>query len=139
MVVLDSSAIASIFFKDEKIRQSVAQAIQNYDKFSTVDVAFAEIGSVAWKSVVLFKEESESSHAALKQAVDFIQDNCEIVSSRELLSKAFELGTKYNVQIYDSLFLVLAKQLGSKVLTTDERLCNKLNTFKELHRITILP
>jgi len=138
VVVLDSSAIASIFFKD-KSEQRVARAIHGYDKFSTVDVAFAEVGSVAWKSVVLFKEKIELSHVALKQAVDFIQDNIDVVSSWELLNQAFQLGTKCNVQIYDSLFLVLAKQLRTKVLTTDEKLCNKVNSIKELRGITILP
>ena len=137
-VVLDSSAIASIFFKD-KSEQRVARAIQRYDKFSTVDVAFAEVGSVAWKSVVLFNETIELSHLALKQALDFIQDNCDVASSGELLNQAFELGTKCNVQIYDSLFLVLAKQLRTKVLTTDEKLYNKINSTKGLRGITILP
>jgi predicted nucleic acid-binding protein len=138
VIVLDSSAIASIFFKD-KFEQGVAQVILRYDKFSTVDVAYAEVGSVAWKSVILFKEKIELSHGALKQALAFIQDNCEVVSSGDLLSQAFELGTKYNVQIYDSLFLVLAKHLGTKVLTTDERLCHKLNSIKELRGSTVLP
>ncbi len=138
VIVLDSSAIASIFFKD-KSEQRVAQVIKGYDKFSTVDVAYAGVGSVAWKSVVLFKEKIELSHLAPKQALDFIQDNCEVVSSRELLNQAFELGTKCNLQIYDSLFLVLAKQLRTNVLTTDEKLCNKINSIKELRGITVLP
>jgi len=138
VIVLDSSAIASLFFKDRS-NQRVAQAIQGYDKFSTVDIAFVEVGSVAWKSVLIFKEKIETSFEALKQAIDFIQDNCDVVSSRELLSKAFELGTKNNIQIYDSLFLILAKQLRAKVLTTDERLYNKTNSIKELRGTAVLP
>lgn len=104
-----------------------------------MDIAFAELGSMAWKSVLIFKEKIEPSYEALKQAVNFIRDNCEVVSSKEILTQAFELGTKHRIQIYDSLFLTLASQLKTRVLTTDERLHNKINGIKELRGITILP
>ncbi len=137
-LILDSSAIASIFFPD-KFEKLVAENIQKYDNFSTMDIAYAEIGSVAWKSAVIFKQDIDPIREALRQASEFISDNCNVVSSKEILNEAFELGTKHKVQIYDSLFLSLARQLKTKVLTTDERLHNKLNGIKELRGITLLP
>ncbi|MHB1907589.1 MAG: type II toxin-antitoxin system VapC family toxin [Nitrososphaerales archaeon] len=137
VIVLDSSAIASIFFKD-RLEKQVVETIENYERFKTLDIAFAEIASVAWKSVVIFKQSFQVTSEALKQATSFIQDNCDVVSSREVISEAFELGTKHNIQVYDSSFLSLARKLECKVLTTDERLHNKVKEIKELRGLTIL-
>lgn len=136
-LVLDSSAIGAIFFKD-KSGQSVTEMIQSYDRLVTVDLAYAEVGSIAWKSVVIFKESIESTSKALEQAITFISDNCDVVSSKYLLMKALKLGIKYKVQIYDALFLVLGKELKTIVLTTDERLHNRLKTQKQLDEMTVL-
>lgn len=137
-LVLDSSAIASIFFPD-RFEQLVAQTIRKYDNFSTMDISYAEIGSVAWKSVVIFKQPIDPVNEALRQASEFISDNCNVVSIKEILNEAFQLGTKHKIQIYDTLFLSLARRLRTKVLTTDERLHNKLNGIKDLRGITVLP
>jgi predicted nucleic acid-binding protein len=137
-VLLDSSAIASIFLKD-KFEQSVSLAIQSYDDFLTLDIAFAEVGSAAWKSVLIFKEQIEPVRAALKQASQFIRDNCEVMPSSEFLEESFDLGTKNKIQIYDSLFLAAARRFKVRLLTTNERLHNRLLSIKELSGITTLP
>jgi len=138
-IVLDSSAIASIFFKDKKFGDKVINDLGQYERFATVDVAFAEVASVAWKSVVLFKERKDVAAPALSQAVSFIRDNCEVISTSDLIAQAYEVGTNHGIQIYDSLFLALALRFKCKMLTTDEKLHNKTNSIKELRASTILP
>jgi predicted nucleic acid-binding protein len=133
-LVLDSSAIASIFFK-ERYEDKIIRIIEDHSDFATLDIAYAEVGSAAWKSVVLFKQAVEPTREALRQAADFISDNCIIVASKEIINESFELGTKHKIQIYDSMFLSLAKKLKAQVLTTDERLHNKINEIKELRGI----
>jgi predicted nucleic acid-binding protein len=133
-LVLDSSAIISLFFK-EKFENQIVRIIESQSHFATVDLSFAEIGSAAWKSIVIFKQTVDPIREALRLATDFISENCNVVSSKEIAREAFELGTKHKIQIYDSLFLSLAKKLGSQVLTTDERLHNKVNQIKELQGI----
>lgn len=92
---------------------------------------------MAWKSIVLFKQPSEPIHEALRLAVSFISDNCIVLSSEENVLEALEIGTKYGIQVYDSMFLALAKKLRLEVLTTDEKLVNKVRGIKEL-RETVL-
>jgi predicted nucleic acid-binding protein len=132
--VLDSSAIISVFFR-EKLEDKIGRIIEGRSNFATLDLAYAEVGSAARKSAVIFKQAIEPIREALRQATNFIADNCEVVSSNEIVSEAFELGTKYKIQVYDSLFLCLAKKLGSQVLTTDEKLHKKINGIRELHGI----
>lgn len=137
-IVLDSSAIASLFFKD-KFQERITRVIEGggYSSFHTLDIACAEVGTVAWKSIVLFKQPSEPIHEALRLAVSFISDNCIVLSSKENVLEALEIGTKYGIQVYDSMFLALAKKLRLEVLTTDEKLVNKVRGIKEL-RETVL-
>ncbi len=140
VIVLDSSAIASIFFPDKKFGDRVADNIRKYERFSTMDISYSELGSVAWKSVVIFKEPEEPVYEALRNASEFISDNCDVFpSSKEILRESLELGVKHRIQIYDTLFLILAKRLKTKVMTTDEKLHNKVQGIKELKGTTILP
>ncbi len=46
-VILDSSVIAAIFFK-EASSERAERAVENY-KLITVDLAIAEVANVAWK------------------------------------------------------------------------------------------
>jgi predicted nucleic acid-binding protein len=92
-----------------------------------LDIAYAVVGSAAWKSVVIFKQALEPTREALRQASNFISDNCTVVASKEIISESFELGSKHKIQIYDSMFLSLAKKLRTQVLTTDEKLHGKID------------
>jgi predicted nucleic acid-binding protein len=140
ILVLDSSAIASIFFKD-RFTDSMERAIrESRDKFSTLDIAYSEVGSVAWKCIVLFKQQPLDLYIiALEQAVSFISDNCDVIQSKDLIKRSFQMGTKHGIQTYDALFLCLAQELGSHLLTVDERLHKKVSGIKELRGITKLP
>jgi len=43
-----------------------------------------------------------------------------------LLTSAFDLADRTQRTVYDSLYLTLAVQLGGRMLTADQRLCNSL-------------
>jgi len=49
-VILDSSVIAAIFFKEEA-SERVEEALRDY-KLITVSIAIEEVANVAWKRVV---------------------------------------------------------------------------------------
>ncbi|MHB8565695.1 MAG: type II toxin-antitoxin system VapC family toxin [Nitrososphaerales archaeon] len=140
ITVLDSSAIASIFFED-KFTESMERTIRGSREttFSTLDIAYAEVGSVAWKGVTLFKQPLDLCSRALEQAMSFISDNCNVVPCKELIEGSFQMGIKHGIQIYDALFLTLAQKHGAHLLTADERLDKKVSGIKELQGITKLP
>jgi predicted nucleic acid-binding protein len=137
LLVLDSSAIISIFFR-ERFENEIVRIVEGQSHFATMDISYAEVGSAAWKSVAIFKQSIEPVREALSQATTFISDNCDVVSSKGVAAEAFELGTKYKIQIYDCLFLCLARKLDAQLLTTDERLYNKVDQIREL-RGTVFP
>jgi hypothetical protein len=71
-------------FSPISLRHS-SETVRKYENFSTMDISYAEIGNVAWKSVVIFKQAIDPIREALRQASEFISDNCDVVSSKEIL------------------------------------------------------
>lgn len=104
-----------------------------------MDLAFAELCSVAWKRVKIFGEEVEASAKALTLARDFVDNACVVYRSRELLQEALELAVEEGTTAYDSLFLSLAKMSRTKLFTTDEKLHKKVEGSPRISGLTVLP
>lgn len=137
-IVLDSTALAAIFFNDP-YSDKVEAALKNYGSFYTLDLAFAEVGNVAWKRTTLFKEDYTTNFQALAAASDFITKTCKVTESKQLLQQALAVGSKHQIPLYDALFLVLASTTRMALLTTDETLHRKVSHISDLKGLTILP
>ena len=62
----------------------------------------------------------------MENAVDFIEKVCKVEDNRSNLNQAFELAVKYDLTVYDALFIVLAMKLNEKLLTTDRKLYDRV-------------
>jgi predicted nucleic acid-binding protein len=119
-VLVDSSVIAAIFFKEAA--SSRAERVLTECTVLTVDLALAEVANVAWKRVVFFNESPEVALKALRASLEFIHTACEVISSEELLEPAFQLAIEDRIPIYDALFLAAAERENAPLLTRDEKL-----------------
>jgi predicted nucleic acid-binding protein len=137
-IVLDSTAVSALFFRDPS-SDRVEAALKRFDGLLTLDLAFAEVGNVAWKRISLFKEDYVTNSRALSAAVDFITNACRVTESREMLPKALDVAVKHGIPIYDALFLSLASGAKTRLLTTDERLHRKASGIGDLKDLTMLP
>lgn len=121
--ILDSSIIASIFFR-ESISKKAVQVVQDKNLF-TVDLALAEVANVAWKRVVLFGEDKEVMKIALKKSLEFINTSCEVIKMDELMELSFKIAIKEKITVYDSLFLTAARREKIPLYTLDKKLKSK--------------
>jgi predicted nucleic acid-binding protein len=137
-IILDSSAVSALFFRDP-YSDRVEAALKKFDGFVTLDLAFVEVGNVAWKRTSLFKEDYATNSKALSAATEFIVSACRVIESREMLPEALEVAVKHGIPIYDALFLALASGTGTRLLTTDEKLHQKASGIQELKNLTLLP
>ncbi|BCU71665.1 type II toxin-antitoxin system VapC family toxin [Stygiolobus caldivivus] len=137
-MILDSSVIASLFFRDN-FSEKTAEIISSnaHEEFKTLDLAFAEVSNVAWKRVVIFGEDKEIALRQLRNAVNFIEDVCSVTSTEDIISDAIKLAVSEKLPFYDSAFLYLAIREKSKLLTTDLKLFNKVSN--ELKEYVITP
>lgn len=129
-VILDSSAIAAIFFKEDS-SDRVERVIKDYS-LVTVDLAIAEVANVAWKRVVLFNESEDVALHALSKSINFINTACEVIRSEQLLEDAFKIAIADNITVYDSLFIAAAERKNVPLLTLDGRLFEKVKSKRNV-------
>ena len=129
-VILDTSVIAAIFFKEDSSERAETAA-DNY-KLITVDLAIAEVANVAWKRVMFFDESKEIALKALRRSIDFITSVCEVISSQELLEDAFEIAIADKITLYDSLFIAASEREKVPLLTTDGKLYENVKSKRNV-------
>ena len=122
-MALDSSAIAAMFFREEASERALKAASQ-FD-LVTLDLAFAEVGNVAWKKVVLSGADREQTLRALQKCMSFIFEACDVVRFQGLAADAFEISVETKTTFYDSLFLALAEKEQVPLLTLDRKMYEK--------------
>jgi len=132
-VILDSSVIAAIFFKEDS-SEKAEMAVENY-KLITVDLAIAEVANVAWKRVMFFDESKEIALKALRRSTNFITSVCEVISTQKLLEDAFAIAIEDKTTIYDSLFIAASEREKVPLLTTDGKLYEKVKSKRNVKLI----
>ena len=134
MPVIDSNVYASVIVKDEFYEKCKEYMLT---KKVTLDLAFAEAGNVVWKHVKMgrIKEEDAVKRAeVLKRLVN----TSKVYECKDLLVEALELTVKYDVTVYDAIFVALAQRLNDKLVTTDRKLWEKLKDTDVSHLIECL-
>lgn len=91
--------------------------------FVVPDIFWAEIYSVLWKGARRGRWSRDDAESA---AADMIARDFATVPSQALLAEALKIAFAYERSVYDSLYVALAVQLKSELITADERLANAL-------------
>jgi len=122
MIIVDSSAIATLYFK-EKYRETVRKVLDDYADVHTLDLAFYEVANAIRKKVTKKEITIDEAKDAYKKIKDLFE-SLKIHRVDEVIDDAFELALNYNITAYDASFVQLAIKYNGKLLTTDERLMN---------------
>lgn len=129
LVVVDASVAAKWFLPEhgEALVDQAAALLDMYDRkqvqFVVPDLFYVEIASAIWKAVRVGRVSRAFGDQAL---VLLTQREFATVPSLKLLDGAFQIATDYGRTIYDSLYVALAMQTQSQLITADERLANSL-------------
>jgi predicted nucleic acid-binding protein len=107
---------------DESL-QLLKRYIDGEVDFIVPDVFWAEVGNVLWKGTRQrrWRQEKAEAVAADMQARDF-----KTVSSLVLLPEALRIAFAHDRAVYDCLYVALAVQAKTDLITADERLANGL-------------
>jgi len=101
--VLDSSALAK-FVNRERGWEEVERALEG--GCVTLELALEEVANSLWRRVMRGDVEVEAARAIMKDLID-------------LKPFRLALASEAGIPIYDSLFIQLAKRLGTLLLTSD--------------------
>ena len=132
-VVLDSSVIAAMFFKEDASMR--AQDAASNSDLITLDLAIAEVGNVAWKQVVLCGADKDQTLVAFKKCQSFISEACELVRAEDLTIRAFNIAVETRTAFNDSLFLAAADARQVPLLTLDRKLYEKARSTRNVQLI----
>ncbi len=129
LVVVDASVAVKWFLQgDGESLMSEALALLNayeQQKIQIVvpDLFSVEITSAIWKAVRV----GRIARAIGDQAVKLLLEReFPTVPSVKLLDQAFQIATDHGRTVYDCLYVALAVQINTQLITADERLANAL-------------
>ncbi len=92
-------------------------------RFLVPDLFWVELANALWKAVR--RGEFSADNAA--SAISFVRDlDIATLASVDLVPQALDLAVTYGRTVYDSLYLALAMQSETNLITADERLANAL-------------
>ncbi len=124
-IVLDSSIIVALHFP-EPFSEWYEKIIEQYDEFYTVDIAYSEIANAAWKRISLFKNPRHQILTNLNKALQFIDNLCTILRSRDLITRSISIATDCGATVYNALLLSIAMEQDIPPATLDKALVGKL-------------
>jgi predicted nucleic acid-binding protein len=129
LIVLDAS-VAVKWFLPEKVETLAPEALallnrcgKNEIQIIVPDLFWVEFASVLWKAIRRGSFPKTSAEAALATLMRF---DFPTVPSLKLLENAFQIATAHGRTVYDCLYVALAVQTKSQLITADERLANSL-------------
>ena len=128
-VVVDASVAAKWFLpgNGEALKDQAVALLEKYDKdevrFVVPDLFYVEIASAIWKAVRVGRVTRAFGDQAL---LLLTLREFPTVPSLKLLNRAFQIATDHGRTVYDSLYVALAVQAKTHLITADERLANAL-------------
>jgi predicted nucleic acid-binding protein len=129
VVVVDASVGAKWLLPEigETWTGKAAALLSRYEKkeieFVVPDFFYVEIANAIWKAVRTGRVPQAFGNQALGL---LMQREFATVPARKLLDDALEIATAHSRTIYDSLYVALAVQAKTQLITADERLANAL-------------
>jgi len=119
-VVLDTSAIVRIYVPDGPIPEELIDLIESAEKGET-ELLSPELLSAEFYQVLLKKENKGFLQSKEVDQICNSFKNLPIlfIAHAPLMTNALKIARQYNITIYDSLFLSLAKKSNSRIITAD--------------------
>lgn len=120
--VVDAS-VAIKWFVPEKGSIEAIKLLHSGCRLFAPDIIRPEVGNIIWK---LYTRRLLTGDEAIGIIENFLSSPIEICGSDSLLPSAFEIAIATGRTVYDSLYLALAVEQNSVMITADRRLANAL-------------
>ena len=126
--VLDASVAAKWFLRvGEPLAAEALQLFKSYKTggtdFLVPDLFFAEFGNILWKAQLRGRCDATFADSAIRE---LISSGFPTFPSASLIETAIQLARAYQRTIYDCIYVALAVETRSEMVTADERLANSL-------------
>jgi len=121
-VVIDASILVKLYVNEVGSLEA-EQAVTDADLILAPDLLLAETANILWKYVCRDELSTADANRILS---DILQMPLRLTASSDLVEPALKIAIETNRTVYDSLYVALAIQAASFLITADERLTNAL-------------
>jgi predicted nucleic acid-binding protein len=128
ILVLDAS-VAIKWFVPEPDSAIARRLLGSPDRYIAPDLLFAEMTNVIWKKV---RQGNLSPEDGPRIIADMLRADIETVPCRDLTAAAFGIALATGRSGYDAMYVALAKQRNTRLITADDRLFNALARAPEI-------
>ena len=136
--VFDASVIIALL-TPEKYSKWSEKIFEEVDDPISLDLVYYEIANAIWKKYAKLKcLKEQDAHEALNKAIEILDKIFKIYSYNVLIKDAYITAEKLGITVYDASYITLAEKLGTKLITLDEKLYNKLRNT-DYEKIIITP
>jgi len=114
--VIDSSSLVKFFSREEgwnKVREVLLEGVV------TLDLGIKEVANALGKKVLKDEINYDVAQTILKDLVE--ERAIPTIDQERFLTQAFTLAVNDNITIYDAIFIVIAKELKTELVTSDKR------------------
>ena len=122
--VIDASVVAAAFFPEMHSKAAQALLVSGR-RLHAPDLLYSEVANVIWKRHC--RGEIDRTDA-VKLFSDIMELPLEIASSDQLVGPALELAMQTGRTVYDCLYVALAVEIKTVMISTDRRLVNSLTS-----------
>jgi predicted nucleic acid-binding protein len=125
--IVDSSVLAKVVIAEpdsDGADQLFSKILSSGHVLIALDLALVETTNAIWKQ--WHRQIATAEEARVAQA-DLLALPLQIEPAINLLPQALELSIRYDLAIYDALFVALSLERKMAAVTADESLCKSLN------------
>ena len=118
MIVIDASALVAFFLREEGW-----ETLKPYVKTGfSVDHVVKEFYNAVWRATYLLKTlDHESARRVLELFNSYIKNNLILEPEEKYINEAFNIALERGITVYDSLYIALALDKKTPLLTLDEK------------------
>ena len=121
-LVIDASVAIKWFLSEELQREALALLEQDHH-FIAPDLLMAEVGNILWKRIRRGEMEPMEAAQVLKGLREL---DLEVHAIADLVEAALEIGNQSDTTVYDGIYMALAVQTDSILLTADRNFHRKV-------------
>lgn len=127
-LVVDTSVVSKLYLRDE---EWVANADALFARFEQGEVELVAPRLITYEVPASIKKAIAKRRIAEQDGQDAVTRFCQlplpIVDDLNVTEEAFRTANRYSCSYYDSIFLVLAQDLGWNLVTAEDRLWKRLH------------
>lgn len=127
-LVVDTTVVSKLYLRDE---QWVANADALFARFAQGEVELLgprlityEVPASIKKAIAMRRISEKDGQEAVAR---FRQLHLPVIDDLDVLEEAFRTATRYSCSFYDSIFLILAQDLGWNLVTADDKFWRRLH------------